>query len=243
MKNDTGTIGITWLGQGGFAFETDNTKLVIDPFLSDIVERVQGLKRLIDPPVLIEELQPDFIFITHNHLDHFDPIAMPQIHNAYPKVPILGPQSVVEKARELNLRESVLSQVEVSQTIEAGDFWITVTPAYHSDRYGVGCLLKVEDLTIYLTSDTILNDDLIRAINELSPDGIQIFITCINGKLGNMTWQDAARFAQILKPDFAIPMHYGMFAENTENPEYFIHECHKAGIKSPELVPGMTTYF
>jgi L-ascorbate metabolism protein UlaG (beta-lactamase superfamily) len=236
-------MGITWLGQGGFALETDNTKLIIDPFLSDIVEKVQGLKRLIDPPVLVEELKPDFIFITHNHLDHFDPIAMPQIHEMYPEVPILGPQSVVEKAKELNFRASVLSQVEVSQTVKAGDFLITVTPAYHSDPYGVGCLLKVDDLTIYLTSDTVLNDELIRSIEELTPEGIQIFITCINGKFGNMTWQDAARFAQILRPDYAIPMHYGMFAENTENPQYFINECQKAGIKSPELVPGITKYF
>ncbi len=243
MRNDSKTIGITWLGQGSFAFETDKTKLIIDPFLSDIVEVKQGLKRLIDPPASIEELRPDFIFITHNHLDHFDPIAMPQIHDSYPEVPIFGPKSVVNKAKELNFRESVLFEVEATQTIKAGDIEITVTPAYHSDPYAVGCLLKVDELNIYLTSDTIFNEDLVSAIKELSPNGIQIFITCINGKFGNMTWQDAARFAQILRPDYAIPMHYGMFAENTENPEYFINECQNAGIKSQELVPGITQNF
>ncbi len=243
MKNDSKTIGITWLGQGGFAFETDKTKLIVDPFLSDIVEVEQGLKRLIDPPVSIEELQPDFIFITHDHLDHFDPVALPQIHDTYPEVSIFGPQSVINKAKALGFNESVLFGVKVAQKINAGDIEITVVPAFHSDPHAVGCLIKVGELNVYLTSDTVFNNELVSAIKELSPNGIQIFITCINGKLGNMNWQDAAHFAQILNPDYAIPMHYGMFAENTENPEFFINECQNAGIKSQELVPGITQNF
>ncbi|MFN3377845.1 MAG: MBL fold metallo-hydrolase, partial [Runella zeae] len=70
---------ITWLGQSGFVFENEGQRLLIDPFYSDIVEQKQGLKRLMSPPISIEELRPDIIFITHNHMDHFDPIELPEI--------------------------------------------------------------------------------------------------------------------------------------------------------------------
>jgi L-ascorbate metabolism protein UlaG (beta-lactamase superfamily) len=47
-------------------------------------------------------------------------------------------------------------------------------------------------------------------------------LVCINGKLGNMTAAEAARLAAALRPRVAIPMHYGMFADNTADPQEFV---------------------
>ena len=95
-------LSITWLGQGGFLIEAESQRLVIDPYFSNVVEEREGLKRLVAPPCTIEELRPDLIFITHNHIDHFDPIALPEIHHQYPNVKIAGPASVMKKAKEFN---------------------------------------------------------------------------------------------------------------------------------------------
>jgi L-ascorbate metabolism protein UlaG (beta-lactamase superfamily) len=52
----------------------------------------------------------------------------------------------------------------------------------------------------------------------LSDEGIDVMFICINGKLGNMNADDAARLTGIIAPRVAIPTHYGMFESNTEDP-------------------------
>ena len=230
---------ITWLGQGGFLFEVKGTRLLVDPFLSDIVEQREGFKRLMVPPLQIKDLQPDYIFITHNHLDHFDPIALPQIHKKYPNIPVYGPQSVMDKAREMGFDQSVLYVVYTGKTYRMGCFSLVATPAYHSDPFSVGCILKAGNKQIYLSADTTYSRKLVQEIKFLIEGEIDLVLVCINGKLGNMNWREAVSLVTSLGPRMAIPMHYGMFAENTENPNLFIQECKLSEVDSFELVPGI----
>jgi L-ascorbate metabolism protein UlaG (beta-lactamase superfamily) len=232
---------IIWLGQGGFLLEAEGQRMLIDPFLSNIVEERQGLKRLVEPPLTINELCPDLIFITHNHLDHFDPIALPEIHHQYPKVLIAGPESVMQKAKEFNFDTSVLVRVNKSESLHFGVFKITATPAYHSDPYTVGILIQVGGKTIYFSSDTLFNETLAADVRLLAGSEIDVVLICINGKLGNMTWQEAVKVVETIKPRLAIPMHYGMFAENTVNPSMFMEGCRRLEIKSFELKHGVKT--
>ena len=230
---------IIWLGQGGFLLEAEGQRMLIDPFLSNIVEERQGLKRLVEPPLTINELRPDFIFITHNHLDHFDPIALPEIHHQYPKVLIAGPESVMQKAKEFNFDTSVLVRVNKSESLHFGVFKIIATPAYHSDPYTVGILIQVGGKTIYLSSDTLFNETLASDVRLLAGREIDVAIICINGKLGNMNWQEAITVIEQLQPKLAIPMHYGMFAENTVDPSSFLEGCKKINIEPLELLHGV----
>ena len=234
-------VNCVWLGQGSFLFESGNTRLVVDPFLSDVVEQREGFKRLMDAPLTIEELKPDYILITHNHIDHFDPVALPEIHDFYPKVPILGPTSVMRLANEMGFNQEVLQALEVTEHLPLGDFNVTITPAFHSDPFSIGCLLNAASKTIYHTADTIFNHSLVAEVKRLSGKKIDSLLTCINGRLGNMNWEEAAQLAGQLGVEKAFPMHYGMFAENTEDPVKFINECNRLGIQSAELIPGKKT--
>lgn len=240
MKEDK-PISVIWLGQGGFIFEFQGQRLVVDPFLSNIVEERQGLKRLMAPPVSIDDLKPDIIFITHDHLDHLDPIALPKIHKKYPKVSIVGPESVQLKARRMGFDKSILLPVQKNTTYNFVDFKITVTPAYHSDPFSVGCIISVGDKQIYLSADTILHKNLIAEIKSLIQKPLYAVLVCINGKLENMDWKEAVSLVEALKPKIAIPMHYGMFAENTADPLPFVLACKERGIISFELIPGSKT--
>lgn len=239
--NDNNNFKVIWLGQSGFLFESRGERLLIDPFFSDIVEQKQGLKRLMQPPIPIEGLEPSVIFITHDHLDHFDPIALPQIHAFYRNLPIIGPESVMKKANEMGFTPSVLRLIEKGKTIEIGNFKITATAAYHSDPFSVGCLIEVNDKTIYYSGDTLLTDTLLDDILSINNRSIDIVFIVINGRLGNMNVQEALELTSQLNPKLAIPMHYGMFAENTEDPSLFIQGCHRNNIKSLELKLGKET--
>jgi L-ascorbate metabolism protein UlaG (beta-lactamase superfamily) len=187
----------------------------------------------------INELCPDLIFITHNHLDHFDPIALPEIHHQYPKVLIAGPESVMQKAKEFNFDTSVLVRAERSESLHFGVFKITATPAYHSDPYTVGVLIQVGGKTIYFSSDTLFNETLASDVRSLAGSEIDVVIICINGKLGNMNWQEALKVVDQLQPGKAIPMHYGMFAENTVDPSQFLEGCKEINVQSLELLHGI----
>ena len=65
---------VTYLGQAGLLFERDNFKIMIDPYLSDSVEKInpKNYRRVpVDESYL--KLKPDVMIFTHNHLDHYDP--------------------------------------------------------------------------------------------------------------------------------------------------------------------------
>jgi L-ascorbate metabolism protein UlaG (beta-lactamase superfamily) len=56
-----------------------------------------------------------------------------------------------------------------------------------------------------------------------------------------MNAQEAIELTSQLNPKLAIPMHYGMFAENTEDPHIFLEGCRQKNIKSIELTLGKET--
>ena len=49
-----------------------------------------------------------------------------------------------------------------------------------------------------------------------------------------MPWEDAVKVVEELKPKFAIPMHYGLFARNTEDPRPFMAAVKKLGVETEE---------
>ena len=65
---------ITWLGQAGLLFKNDNVKIMIDPYLSDSVKKINPKNyRRVPVNESFFEIKPDVMIFTHNHLDHYDP--------------------------------------------------------------------------------------------------------------------------------------------------------------------------
>lgn len=232
---------VIWLGQSGYLFESNGQRLLLDPFYSDIVEQKQGLKRLMEAPIPIHALHPDVIFITHDHLDHFDPITLPQIHQAYPKIPIAGPESVMRKAKEMGFDERILVEMPKGVTTEFGEFEITATAAFHGDPFAVGCVVRTESRTIYYSGDTLLTDTLLGDIRSVLKRPLDVLFIIINGRLGNMNVAEAIELTKGLQPALAIPMHYGMFAENTADPHEFAAGCHDLAIPTILMKLGQQT--
>ncbi len=232
---------ITWLGQGGFIVETEGLRLLIDPYLSDIVEQKEGLTRLIQPPLTMEELKPDAFVCTHNHMDHFDPIAGPEILKAYPTCPLVGPDSVRTKAVDCGADESRFTLLDEQTPWSMGKVTIVGTPADHSDKQAIGLLIKAEGKAVYISGDTLYSDTLGEQVKAAAGTDIDIALICINGRLGNMNLEEAVEVMKVIRPGKAIPMHYGLFAENTADPKPFVAACKAEGIDSIELVAGTPT--
>ncbi len=222
---------ITWITQGGFIIENTGYRLVVDPYLSDIVEKTVNLTRLVQVPVELEQLKPDTVFCTHNHIDHLDPVAIPQIAAFYPECRFIGPESVTDDLTEMSVDSTRITTLKTGSKIEIEGFELTAVPANHSDPYSVGLVIKADNKKIYISGDTRYYPELPGEILNCSGGNINLVLICINGKLNNMGIDEAVHVVRELEPRLASPMHYGLFAENTADPEPFAEKCRKIGIE------------
>ncbi len=221
---------ITWLTQGGFLVEAEGSRLVIDPYMSDSL--AGKVTRLVPFPLTLEELRPNSVVCTHDHGDHLDPLTVEMIRDAYPLCVFGGPQRAHRHLGNLGISGARL--LEIGKQEKFGPFVLTPTFARHSDPSSVGLLIAVNRLKIYITADTEFDERLFTPQVE----GADAVMICINGRLGNMTWREAVESVLRLRPAQAFPMHYGLFAENTEDPSPFIAACREAGIASSEMPIG-----
>lgn len=219
-------MNITWIGQGGYLVEQNGWRLAIDPYLTDALATSHGLHRLAPPPVAIADLGAQAVFVTHDHLDHFDPETLGPWMQLSLACRLIGPQSVVDHGRRLGIEESRLELATIDAPMSLPGLRLTPTPAQHSDPAAVGLLIEGAGRTVYLSGDTLYHDALApRILAILSGRRLDAALVCINGRLGNMNVEDAARFMAELRPGLAVPMHYGLFAENTADPNEFVMAC------------------
>lgn len=221
---------ITWITQGGLIFENSGHRLLIDPYLSDIVEKTLNWTRLAPAPIGVENLRPDTVFCSHNHLDHLDPVTIPQIAELYPSCHFLGPQSVSEGLSRMGVDPKRITVLESGIKVQREGLLLTAAPADHSDPYALGLVIQAHQKTVYVSCDTRYSPKMAEDILACSGGSIDFVIICINGKLNNMGVDEAVRLVGQLKPRVASPFHYGLFAENTIDPEPFADKCKEIGI-------------
>ena len=214
-------ITVRWIGQSGYILRDGETEICIDPYLSNVVDRIAKRGRMVDAPVSPEELRSDVIICTHNHLDHVDIDAIPLMNKE--NMLFLAPSHAKETLFDCGVTR--YSAFDEGDTYTVGNFKLTAVFADHSVP-AVGVLVENGGYTLYFSGDTEYNDRLC----ELSCRNIDIMFICINGKLGNMNVDDAARLTRIISPKIGIPNHYGMFESNTEDPQKYTSQIERSFI-------------
>ena len=200
---------IIWLGQAGLFFESNGINVMIDPYLSDSVEKINP-KNYRRVPVLDElfDLKPDIMVFTHNHLDHYDPETVEKFITNDTKLTVLAPVSVWEEVRKIGGDNNyVLFNRHTTWTQSYLTF--TAVKAEHSDPASIGIIIDDGTKKYYITGDTLYNEKIFSDI----PDDIYALFLPVNGVGNNMNMTDAARFAQRVNPKVAVPIHCGMFDE------------------------------
>ena len=204
---------ITWLGQAGFLLEKNGKKILLDPYLSDAVERIAGRERMVAPPFPPEALKCDAVVCSHNHLDHLDIDAIPLMSKEH--TVFLAPTHARDTLMSCGVTRYL--PFDTGESYEIGDLKLTAVFADHTVP-AVGILLEYRGLKLYFSGDTEYHPRLC----ELAGEGIDLMLVCINGRLGNMNAEEAARLTEILSPRVGIPTHYGMFRSNTEDPQRYL---------------------
>ena len=209
---------ITWIGQAGLLFDNGKVKIMVDPYLSNSVERIEPKNfRRVPVGEALFNVEPDFMIFTHDHLDHYDPETASVFLGADRKpMTVLCPFSVWQKARTHGKNHNYVLFERHSEWTEKGIHFSAVK-AVHSDTYAIGVIIEdlTENKTYYVTGDTLYSKDIFTEL----PKNIDFVFLPINGVGNNMNEVDAVRFFKKSGAKAAVPYHVGMFDEKT--PEIF----------------------
>lgn len=198
---------VRWLGQAGLFLDIAGLKVLIDPYFSNSVEKInpKNYRRI---PANEEwfDLEPDVLIFTHDHLDHFDPETAERFLEKDKPMLVLSPTSVWQKARQYGGEHNYVQ-------FNAGTEWteqnvcFRAVYANHSDAFAIGVVICHDDKTYYISGDTLYDK---RIIDEVGDD-VDVAILPINGVGNNMNYVDATRLAEAIDAELLIPVHYGMF--------------------------------
>ena len=233
---DKGELILYWLGQAGFIVKnSQNQILVLDPYLSDAVERICGLKRLMMPVIEGSELNPDYVLITHHDEDHLDMDVIPNMMNRNPDSVLLAPSGAYEMCLEGGVNQSQVICFNEGNKRSMGGYNVEAVFADHGDHApeAIGYIVETEGHTIYFTGDTSYQID--RMKYAYSRD-IDILVVPINGEYGNMNGLEAAELAKVCKPKVVIPSHFWTFVRHGGEPYLFDREMRIE-------VPDVSAYF
>lgn len=212
-------VSIAWLGQAGFLIKNGSNKvLALDVYLSDLVERTDGNKRIMPSLFSARELCPDLVCVTHEHLDHLDLDTLSVWLNK--EIPLYTNENSEAMCRKKHLASDNIIAMHVGDKVKRDEYTIEAVFANHGDYApnALGFIISTNGIKLYFTGDTSyemshMTCEKYRNINVMIPP--------INGEYGNMNERDAAMLAGRIKPDIVIPCHFWMFARHQGSPYEF----------------------
>ncbi|MFO7711394.1 MAG: MBL fold metallo-hydrolase [Candidatus Woesearchaeota archaeon] len=171
--------------------------------------RIKGEKTIyIDPYKIGNEEKADLILITHDHFDHYSEEDIAKISG--PDTEIIGPKGG--------------TVIGPNERLERQGVTIETVPAYNLDKKfhpkennWVGYIITVNNTRIYHAGDT----DRIPEMEGIKADIVMVPI----GGTYTMDAEEAAEAVNLIKPEYAIPMHYGSVVGRKSDADEFEELC------------------
>ncbi len=208
--NMNSTSSVTYLGHSTILIEMDGKRLITDPLL----RRYVGPLRRQSPPPDLTGLDVDAVLISHLHGDHFD---LPSLKKLGRDTLMIVPKGAGPFLRVRRFQNVV--EIEQGENYDIGGIRISATMAIHSGRElpwtplvePLGFLIDGQH-EIYFAGDTDL-------FSEMSDIGQQLDLALLpvwgwgpNLGKGHMDPLRAAQALLHLKPDNAVPIHWGSYS-------------------------------
>jgi L-ascorbate metabolism protein UlaG (beta-lactamase superfamily) len=197
------------MGQAGLLIETEGVKIIVDPYLTDSVVKVNPKNyRRVPADESFFDIVPDVIICTHNHLDHVDPETLPVYLGRGGSILCLAPEAAWAEMKKYGGDHNYVKFNRGSQWTLGGVRFYAVR-AEHSDPHPIGVIIEAEGKRLYVTGDTLYNTAIFEDVLPFAP--IDAVFVPINGVGNNMNMADAARFCEVIRPRVAVPIHWGLF--------------------------------
>ena len=167
----------------------------------DTFKIVKDIVIYIDPFKIKNKDNADIILITHEHFDHCSPGDIKKLQTN--DTIIIAPKDCIAKlsgnVKAINPGKSIVVK---GITIEAIPAYNTNKQFHPRSNQWVGYIITIDSMRIYMAGDT----DYIPEMKSLK--NITIALLPVSG-VYVMTADEAAQAALAIKPEVAIPMHYG----------------------------------
>jgi L-ascorbate 6-phosphate lactonase len=260
LRPRTGEAGIWRLGQATVALRGGETNVLVDPFLSPHPDR------LVPPPFPAREVGGlHAVLCTHEHFDHFDAEALPDLAEASPEAVFVVPEPIVGAVVALGIDAGRVVGAQPKRSIELGRIVIHPVPACHGVEAGdaytfgrelsnglvryLGYVVDLGGVRVYHAGDTIPFDGLEDQLRELA---IDVALLPINGRdaereahgiVGNMDAREAAYVAEAAGIDTVVPIHFDMFEANPGDPAALLDVVLRDRLDVSVLVPSRARPF
>lgn len=199
-------VTITRIAHATTLIDFDGQPILTDPWFSQKFTYYPG-EPLGIPLASLPQLTG--VVVSHGHYDHYDM----QAFQVYPdkQVPFAVKRSIAETARKVGFRN--VTELDAWETTMLGPIKVTAAPGKHKVPE-VTYVLEYEDITVYFGGDTLLIPELSEIavrfphidLALLSVNGLRIR-PLLNRKVV-MDPQEAAALGGILRPRYAVPIHY-----------------------------------
>ena len=205
---------LTWYKQSAYKWKGEGITVYIDPW---------GLRKGQEDPA-------DVIFITHAHSDHFEPEDIEKIRKS--STQFVAPRDMAEKLK------GNVKAIRPGDAFEVAGIKVEAVRAYNTapqrlqahpkGNNWVGYILSLDGHRYWFSGDTDPNPD----IEQIRTD---VALVCIGGDPYVMNASEAAGLVKKIRPQVAIPNHYGYVVGVPSDADKFAKEA--APIKVEILKP------
>lgn len=227
---------ITYCGHSTVIVTTETGKrIIVDPWL-------EGNPRC--PSSLQNPGKLDGIALTHGHSDHSASAVALAKEN---RCPVFATYELAVLLGREGVGQSQLQMMNKGGTVAVAGFKLTLTHAYHSSSYDAsdgntyyageacGVVITLESgRNIYHAGDTALFGDMVLIRSMFNP----IVSLLPIGDRFTMGPKAAVEAVKLIRPKYAIPIHYGTFEALTGTAEEFASGAKAAGVEPMVLEPG-----
>lgn len=182
---------VSWDGHASVRVSDDGFTVAVDPY----TEAFTGF-------------EADIILVTHADAGHFDREAIEQVKG--PRTVLVAPESMKEE--DFPVRD--VEYISEGEHLDIYSVEIEAVPMFNDDHprgEGVGYRFVMRDKAFYVAGDTGLQDELRELENR-----VNVAFLPVDG-VYTMEVEEAIKAAVRIKPDIAVPYHYGRpFFEDVE---------------------------